>query len=84
MGMSLPEGYSPRMRVWKLIGLGGLLGAIATGAAVARDERVRRHYSAGEIRERLHARLDEAVARGVRGRLAAPAAHGPLPAGVVQ
>ena len=51
------------MRVWKLVGLGGLLGAIATGAAVARDERVRRHYSAGEIRERLHARLDEAVAR---------------------
>ena len=67
MGVSLPEGYSPRMRVWKLIGLGGLLGAIATGAAVARDERVRRHYSAGEIRERLHARHDEAVARG-RGR----------------
>ena len=61
--MSLPEGYSPRMRVWKLVGLGGLLGAIATGAAVARDERVRRHYSADEIRERLHARLDEAVAR---------------------
>ncbi|MCY7401216.1 MAG: hypothetical protein LH477_09685 [Nocardioides sp.] len=51
------------MRLWKLIGLGGLLGAIATGAAVARDERVRRHYSAGEIRERLHARHDDAVAR---------------------
>ena len=51
------------MRVWKLIGLGGILGAIATGAAVARDERVRRHYSAGEIRDRLHARHDEAVAR---------------------
>jgi len=30
---------------------------------VARDERVRRHYTADEIRERLHARLDEAVAR---------------------
>ena len=55
------------MRVWKWIGLGGLLGAIATGAAVARDERVRRHYSAGEIRERLHARHDEAVAREPRG-----------------
>jgi len=51
------------MRLWKLIGLGGLLGAIATGAAVARDERVRRHYSAGEIRERLHTRHDDAVAR---------------------
>ena len=51
------------MRLWKLIGLGGLLGAIATGAAVARDERVRRHYSAGEIRERLHARHADALAR---------------------
>lgn len=51
------------MRVWKWIGLGGLLGAIATGAAVARSERVRRDYSAGEIRERLHARHDEALAR---------------------
>ena len=53
------------MRVWKWIGLGGLLGAIATGAAVSRNERVRRHYSAGEIRERLHARHDEAVSREI-------------------
>ena len=51
------------MRVWKLLGLAGILAGVATGAAVARDERVRRHYDAGEIRERLHARLDEAVAR---------------------
>ena len=51
------------MRVWKLLGLAGILAGVATGAAVARDERVRRHYDAGEIRERLHARHDEAVAR---------------------
>ena len=52
------------MRVWKLLGLAGILAGVATGAAVARDERVRRHYDAGEIRERLHARHDEAVSRG--------------------
>ena len=40
--------------------LAGILAGVATGAAVARDERVRRHYDAGEIRERLHARHDEA------------------------
>jgi len=63
MGAVCPQRYPRRMRVWKLIGLGGILGAIATGAAVARDERERRHYSAPEIRERLHARHDEALAR---------------------
>ena len=52
------------MRVWKLLGLAGILAGVATGAAVARDERVRRHYEPSEVRERLHARHDEAVARG--------------------
>ena len=56
-------GYARVVRVWKLLGLAGILAGVATGAAVARDERVRRHYDAGEIRERLHARHDEAVAR---------------------
>jgi hypothetical protein len=51
------------MRAWKWLGLAGILAGVATGAAVARDERVRRHYEAPEIRARLHARHDEAVAR---------------------
>ena len=51
------------MRVWKWVGLAGILAGVATGAAVARDERVRRHYDAGEIRTRLHQKHDEAVAR---------------------
>ena len=51
------------MRAWKLLGLAGILAGVATGAAVARDERVRRHYDPDEIRERLHQRHDEAVAR---------------------
>ncbi|HEY0642221.1 MAG TPA: hypothetical protein VGD39_02290 [Nocardioides sp.] len=53
------------MRAWKLLGLAGILAGVATGAAVARDERVRRHYDADEVRERLHRRHDEAVAREV-------------------
>jgi hypothetical protein len=51
------------MRVWKWIGLAGLLAGVATGAAVARDERERRHYEPSEVRDRLHARHDEAVGR---------------------
>ena len=55
------------MRVWKLLGLAGILAGVATGAAVARDERVRRHYGADEIRERLHQRLAEAESQAERG-----------------
>jgi hypothetical protein len=62
------------MRAWKLLGLAGILAGVATGAAVARDERVRRHYDADEIRQRLHARHDEAVARDTS---ATPDAHQP-------
>ena len=51
------------MRAWKLLGLAGVLAGVATGAAVARDERVRRHYGPSEIRDRLHARHEEAVSR---------------------
>ena len=54
------------MRVWKWLGLAGVLAGVATGAAVARDERVRRHYAPDEIRDRLHRRHDEAVARESR------------------
>ena len=53
------------MRVWKLVGLGGLLGASPPG----RPSRVTSAYAVTtprEIRERLHARHDEAVARGPR------------------
>ena len=46
-------------RAWKLLGLAGLVGVAATGAAVARAERRRRAYTPDEIRERLHARHAE-------------------------
>jgi hypothetical protein len=34
-------------------------GVAATGVIIARNERQRRHYTAEEIRDRLHARLAE-------------------------
>jgi len=48
------------VRWWKVLGLAGLAGVAATGALVARSERRRRAYTPEEIRERLHARAEEA------------------------
>jgi hypothetical protein len=50
------------MRWWKVLGVAGLVGVAATGAAVARAERRRRAYTPDEVRDRLRARLDEAEA----------------------
>lgn len=44
---------------WKLLGLAGVLGGVATGAAISRQERVRQSYTADEVRERLHQRHSE-------------------------
>ncbi|TQS39524.1 hypothetical protein [Cryptosporangium phraense] len=52
------------MRWWKVVGLAGLAGVAATGVVVARAERRRRAYTPDEIRSRLHARIDDAVADG--------------------
>lgn len=43
---------------WKVLGLAGVVGVAATGAAITRQERERRSYSADEIRDRLHQRHD--------------------------
>jgi hypothetical protein len=48
------------VRVWKLLGLAGLAGVAATGAVLARNERQRRAYTPDDVRERLHARHEEA------------------------
>jgi hypothetical protein len=45
---------------WKWLGLAGAVGVVATGAAVARNERQRRAYTPDEVRERLQQRLTEA------------------------
>jgi len=44
--------------------LAGLAGVAATGAVIVRDERRRRAYTPGEVRERLHTRLAESAAAG--------------------
>jgi hypothetical protein len=44
-------------RVWKIVGLAGLVGVVATGALVAKNERERRAYTPDEVRDRLQERL---------------------------
>lgn len=44
---------------WKWLGLAGIVGVAATGAAIARKERQRQAYTPDEIRQRLHARHRE-------------------------
>jgi hypothetical protein len=51
-------------KMWKWIGLAGLVGVAAGGVLVARDQRRRNAYTSDEIRARLHQRLDES--RGSR------------------
>ena len=54
-------------RFWKIVGLAGLVGVVATGALVARNERERRAYTPDEVRDRLQQRLREAD--GTEGRI---------------
>jgi hypothetical protein len=41
------------VRIWKFLGIAGLVGVAATGVVVARSERKRRSYTPDEVRERL-------------------------------
>ena len=57
-------------RVWKIVGLAGLVGVVATGALVARNERERRAYTPDEVRDRLQERLRAAEGEtGQQGRI---------------
>jgi hypothetical protein len=51
------------VRIWKLLGVAGLVGIAATGVAVARAERKRRAYTPEEVRERLRARARQVDAQ---------------------
>ena len=44
---------------WKLLGLAGLAGVAATGVVVARRRRATTEVSPDELREHLHARLEQ-------------------------
>ncbi len=46
----------PHMRVWKWLGLAGVVGVAATGAVVTRQERQRRAYTPDQVRDRLRTR----------------------------
>ncbi len=61
----------PSNRVWKIAGIAGLVGVVATGALVARNERDRRAYTPDEVRDRLQERLEEAQHGTQTGRGAA-------------
>ena len=47
-------------RAWKVTGIAALVGVIATGVLITRNERERRAYTPDEVRDRLHRRLQEA------------------------
>jgi hypothetical protein len=47
------------MKVWKVVGLAGLVGVAATGVVIARGERKRRAYTPEEVRDRLKTRVKE-------------------------
>jgi hypothetical protein len=53
----------PSNRAWKIVGLAGLVGVVATGALVAKGERERRAYTPDEVRDRLQERLRTAEGR---------------------
>jgi hypothetical protein len=46
-------------RWWKVLGVASVVGVVATGALVARDERQRRAYTPDEVRDRLRERLEQ-------------------------
>lgn len=50
---------SPSNRAWKLTGVAALVGVVATGVLVTRNERERRAYTPDEVRARLQQRLRE-------------------------
>ncbi|CUU60512.1 hypothetical protein Ga0074812_14131 [Parafrankia irregularis] len=56
-----------RGRWWKALGLAGLVGVAAGGAAVARAERSRRAYTPDEVRARLVTRYAEAASGSASG-----------------
>ncbi|WP_165956611.1 hypothetical protein [Kribbella antibiotica] len=49
------------MKVWKVVGLAGLVGVAATGVVIARGERKRRAYTPDEVRDRLKDRVKQAA-----------------------
>jgi hypothetical protein len=53
---------------WKLLGLAGMAGVVATGVVVTRKERERRAYTPEQVRDRLHQRYAEIEEDPAAGR----------------
>jgi len=53
------------VRWWKVLGVAAFVGVAAGGVLIARDERRRLAYTPGEIRQRLHERVEGASAAAV-------------------
>jgi hypothetical protein len=51
------------MRLWKLLGIAGVVGVAATGYVLVRRRRAWQNYDADDLRDRLRDRLAEAEAR---------------------
>ncbi|WP_085995264.1 hypothetical protein [Nocardia paucivorans] len=60
------------MRWWKVLGLAGAAGVVATGVVVVRAERRRRAYTPDQVREQLHVRYAQASAAAGTGATAEP------------
>ena len=63
-----------RSKLFKVLGIAGLVGVAATGVAVARRRRAQNTYTPDELRERLHQRLAET---GAGARSNGSGAHAP-------
>jgi hypothetical protein len=51
------------VKLWRVLGVAGLAGVTATGVIIARDQRRRAQLTPEQVRERLHARLDQSEDR---------------------
>jgi hypothetical protein len=66
--------------LWKALGLAGIAGVAATGAVIARAERRRQALTPQDVRDRLHARHETAVAAATAGEPTATPATTAAPA----
>ncbi|MFI5718541.1 hypothetical protein [Nocardia sp. NPDC051750] len=64
------------MTWWKVLGLAGAAGVVATGVVVVRAERRRRAYTPDEVREQLHARFAQAVVAAETAETSEPESRG--------
>jgi hypothetical protein len=65
------------MKLWKALGVAGLAGVAATGAIIARNQRVRAQLTPEQVRARLHERVDRLERAGQSGQAGGEDGRGP-------